>query len=93
MVIHFGFSTKIVDVETAFLYEDLEEEIHMECPHGGCGKNDCIILTICIYDLVQRARQWYKKAVKILKKSGDNVDPCLYVKKSERGIVYATLCR
>ena len=29
MVIHFGFSAKIVNVETAFLYQDLEEEIYM----------------------------------------------------------------
>ena len=26
MVLHFGYSAKIVDVETAFLYGDLEEE-------------------------------------------------------------------
>ena len=27
MVLHFGYSTKIVDIETALLYEDLKEEI------------------------------------------------------------------
>ena len=34
MVLHFGYLAKIVDVETAFLYRDLEEEIYMECPQG-----------------------------------------------------------
>ena len=38
--------------------------------------------------------EYYKKAIKILKKSGldeCNVDPCLYVKKSEKGIVNVAL--
>ena len=34
MVLYFGYSAKIVNVETAFLYRDLEEEIYMECPQG-----------------------------------------------------------
>ena len=34
MMLHFGYSAKIVDVKTAFLYGDLEEEIYMECPQG-----------------------------------------------------------
>jgi hypothetical protein len=33
-MIYFGLSEMIVDVETAFLYGDLEEEIFMECPPG-----------------------------------------------------------
>ena len=33
-VLHFGYSTKIVNLETGFLYRDLEEEIYMECPQG-----------------------------------------------------------
>ena len=45
MVLHFGYLAKIVDVKTAFLYGDLEEEIYMECPQGMAGtkKDDCII--------------------------------------------------
>ena len=34
MLLHFGYSAKIVNVETVFLYGDLEEEIYMECPQG-----------------------------------------------------------
>ena len=32
MIIHFSFSTKIVDTEMAFLYGDHKEEIYMEFP-------------------------------------------------------------
>ena len=34
MVILFGYSAKIVNVETAFLYVELDEEIFMECSQG-----------------------------------------------------------
>ena len=57
-------------------------------------KNDCIILNKYIHGLVHAARQYYKKAVKILKKSyfvGGNVNPCLNVKKIEKGITYVSL--
>ena len=68
----------------------------MECPQGISdeGRDDCITLNNCIYGLVQAARQYYKNAVKILKKSwfvGGNVGPCLYVKKIKKGIVYIAL--
>ena len=61
MVINFGFLAKIVDVKTAFLYGDLEEEIYMECPQGtlNVANNDCIILNKCIYGLIQGAQQYY----------------------------------
>ena len=46
MVIHFRYSAKIVDVETAFHYRELEEEIYIECPQSmsDTEKDDCIIL-------------------------------------------------
>ena len=45
MVIHFRFLAKLIDVETAFLYGDLEEEIYMEYPQGisDIGGDDYII--------------------------------------------------
>ena len=61
----------------------------MECPPGmnNRGKDDCIILQKCIYNFVQAARQYYKRAIDILKSisfSGGNVDLCLYRKQSAR---------
>ena len=96
MILHFGYLAKIVDIETAFLYGDLEEKIYMECPQGmdDVKKDDCIILNRCIHGLVQAAHQYYKNAAEILRSSsfvGDSIDPCLYVKKSAKGIIYTAL--
>ena len=93
MVLHSGYLAKIVDVETAFLYWNIEEEIYMEYPQGmsDITKDDCIILNKCIYGFVQEAHQYYKKAIEILKSSGfliGSIDPCLHIKKSTKGIVY-----
>ena len=54
MVIHFGYLAKKVNVEKAFLYEYLKDEIHAECPKGMSDvvKENCIILNECIYGLV-----------------------------------------
>ena len=41
-----------------------------------------------------KMRQYYKKAIEILKNLGlveGNVNPCLYVKKSAKGVVYIML--
>ena len=86
--------TKIVNEESVFLYGDLEEEIY-ECPQGmsDVGKDDCIILNKNIWPCTSN-RQYNKKAVQILKKSGfigGNVNPCLYVKKNEKGGLYIAL--
>ena len=89
--IPYRLSAKIVDVETAFLYGSLVEQIFMECPKGmrGASTNHVVLLRHCIYGLVQAARQYYKHIVAILKKigfSGGDVDPCLFTKKSKLGM-------
>ena len=95
-MILFGLSAKIVDVETAFLYGELEEEVYMENPEGLEDSNDdeALLLLTTIYGLVQAARQYYKKARGILRKigfTGGDVDPCLFVKQSSLGIVFIAL--
>ena len=62
-MIIFGFSAKIIDVETVFLYSYLEEEIHMDCLLGmnDTGPEDALLLIKCIYGLIQAARQYHKK--------------------------------
>ena len=59
-MIFFGLTGKIVDVEMAFLFGELKEEIFMECPPGmpGVGPQDILALLMCIYGLVQAARQY-----------------------------------
>ena len=92
MILHFGCSTKIVDVETAFIFWDLKDGVLPWCVLHK--KGDYIILIKCIYSLFQAAWQYYKKDVEILKSSGfvgGSIDPCLYVKKSTKGIVHVDL--
>ena len=48
----------------------------------------------CMYGLIQATWQYYKKALEIFKKLGfigGNVDPCLHVKKSEKGVACVAL--
>ena len=90
MVIHFGYSAKIVNMETTYLYGELEEEIYMVSPRNvWCRKKWChhfkqVHLWPC------STRKYYKKTIKILKNSGfigGNVNPSLYIKKIAKGIV------
>jgi len=86
---------KITDVETAFLYGDLEEEIYMDCPDGmNATEDECLLLLQSIYGLVQAARQWWKKFVKILIHIGfemSKADPCLLTRRNKNGIVFIGL--
>ena len=86
-----------IDVETAFLYAKLDEEIYMEIPRGyhevegDDGPNDCLLLHQAIYGLVQSARQWHKKFIQTLKEYKFQVsqsDPCLLYRHDDKGPVY-----
>ena len=71
-MIHFECVTKVVDVETVFLYRELEEKVYLMCPPDvkDVQDDDCIILQKCIYGLVQAARQYIRMAIELLKKLG-----------------------
>ena len=87
----------LIDVECAFLEGELEEEVYMNCPEGLEGVDDsidCLRLNKSIYGLVQSARQWWKKFVKILRElgfDGGRADPCLFSKKDSDGIIFIAL--
>jgi hypothetical protein len=52
----------VVDIETAFLHGDFNEEIYMEVPKGLAIKDKKIlILQKAIYGLVQSARKFCEK--------------------------------
>ena len=63
----------VMDVETAFLYGEIDEEIFMKSPVGmeeidpGSSSEDCYQLTKGIYGLCQAARQFWKKFVNTAK--------------------------
>ena len=87
----------VMDVETAFLYEEIDEEIFMKSPVGmeeiepGSSSEDCYQLVKGIYGLCQAARQFWKKFVDTAKKEpfGFKVspaDPCMLFKENELGV-------
>ena len=63
-----------MDIETAFLYGNLDEEIFMKQPEGlkymenenSIDNEDALVLKQSIYDLVQAARQFFKKLRDVL---------------------------
>ena len=87
----------VMDVETAFLYGDIDEEIFMKSPVGmedillGSSTEDCYQLLKGIDGLCQAARQFWKNVMDIMKKGpfGFTVSPadsCMLFKENELGI-------
>ena len=87
----------VMDVETAFIFGDIEEEIFMKSPVGmeeidpGSSPEDCYQLKKGIYGLCQAARQFWRKFVDTTKKEpfGFTVspaDPCMLFKENNHGI-------
>jgi hypothetical protein len=82
----------IIDVETAFLHGDLQEEIYMQTPKGlQAHPDECVQLDKALYGLVQAARQFYLKFAKILLQLGfeqSYADPCLFYRNTKNGTIY-----
>ncbi|KAG8497424.1 hypothetical protein CXB51_008733 [Gossypium anomalum] len=87
-----------LDVKTAFLYGELEEDIYMQQPEGFIvsEKEDYVcLLRKSLYGLKQSPRQWYKRfdsftASHDFKRS--SLDSCVYFKKNSNGsFVYLLL--
>jgi len=85
----------LLDIETAFIYGKLEEEIYMEIPLGykavyaDPGSDKVLVLKMALYGLVQTARQWFKHLSDILITLGFNPcisDPCLMYRINEEGL-------
>ena len=80
-----------LDVKTAFLHGELEEEIYMEQPEGFKikGKEDMVCrLKKSLYGLKQAPRQWYKKFDSFMLNQGytrTEADPCVYVQRYPDG--------
>jgi len=80
----------IIDIESAFLYGDLDEEIYIELPDGMTGfEDECLLLLKAIYWLVQAVKQWHKKLIEVLKKigfKGGIANPCLMMWQNNLGV-------
>ena len=92
-----NYKCRLIDIKTAFLEGDLEEEIFMDILAGYKEvfeeetDGSCLKRERPLYGLVQAACQFWKKAVEVLKKlgcAGGNTDPCLMTRKNEEGVVH-----
>ncbi|KAE8708956.1 hypothetical protein F3Y22_tig00110332pilonHSYRG00622 [Hibiscus syriacus] len=80
-----------LDVKTAFLHGDLEEEIYMTQPEGykdgGCEKWVCK-LNKSLYGLKQSPRQWYKRFDSFIRRkkyTRSKYDHCVNLQKLKDG--------
>jgi len=91
----FGLHAVLLDVETAFLYGKLEEEIYMEI-WMGCKevyqdsvKDTVLKLQMAMYRLVQLAWEWFKHLSDALITLGFKPcesDPCLIYRVNKNGL-------
>ena len=85
-----------MDVKTAFLNGELEEEIYMEQPDGFVApgqENKVCKLVKSLYGLKQAPKQWHQKFDQAMLESGFKInecDKCVYVKNTTYG--YVILC-
>src|SRR4051812_21688763 len=85
-----------MDVKTAFLNGDLEEEIYMRQPEGfsapGKEKKVCKLVK-SLYGLKQAPKQWHQKFDNVMLEKGfktSECDKCVYIKENKEG--YILLC-
>ena len=86
-----------LDVKTAFLHGDLEEELYMRQPEGFIKedrKNLVCRLKKSLYGLKQALRQWYKKFDSFMSSHGFTrcqADHCCYFKKIDNNFIILLL--
>lgn len=86
-----------MDVKTAFLHGELEEDIYMEQPEGFVvpGKeNFACKLKKSLYGLKQSPRQWYKRFDSFMISQGfrrSDYDSCVYLKTTNSSPIYLLL--
>lgn len=89
---HHGLQVDHLDVETAFLNGDLEEEIYMEQPDGFSNdpKTKVYLLKKALYGLKQAPRQWNLKVCDAMVKFGlkqATSEHCLYYKQENNDLL------
>ncbi|EJD33570.1 reverse transcriptase, partial [Auricularia subglabra TFB-10046 SS5] len=78
-----NWDTRHIDVKTAFLNGELEEEIYMQQPPGFAENDDVCRLRRAIYGLKQAGRCWYLKLRAVLESLGFHAtaaDRCVFVR-------------
>ena len=91
LVAQYGLELDQLDVKTAFLHGDLDEEIYMTQPLGfrAAGKDKLVCrLKKSLYGLKQSPRQWYRLFDGFMighSYTQSQFDPCVYFRKLKGG--------
>lgn len=92
MAAHDDLYIEHLDVKTAFLNGELEEEIYMEQPEGYVNNPNLVCrLRKALYGLKQAPRTWFLKLKTELDSLGfysSSADPSLYIKESNGEYIY-----
>ena len=85
-----------MDVCTAFLSGELEEEIYMSQPEGYVKEGQELVckLNKSIYGPKQSSRRWFNTIDEFLENSGytkSSSDPCIYIKREGEEIMLIAL--
>ena len=97
LVAHYDLELHQMDVKTAFLNGNLEEDVYMDQPMGFSvkGKEHMVCkLKKSIYGLKQASRQWYLKFNDTVMSFGfkeNIVDRCIYLKVSGSKFIFLVL--
>ena len=97
LVAHFDMELHQMDVKTAFLNGDLNEEVYMMQPEGFEANDSGTLvcrLKKSIYGLKQDSRQWYLKFHSVVTSYvfvENKVDQCIYCKVSGRKFIFLIL--
>lgn len=97
LVAHYNLELHQMDVRTAFLNGELNEDVYMIQPEGF--KEDVSKHLVCklkrsIYGLKQASRQWYLKFDDVISSFGfveNKVDRCIYLKVSGSKYIFLIL--
>ena len=97
IVAHYDYEIWQMDVKTAFLNANLEEEIYMMQPEGFIAKNQehmVCKLKMSIYGPKQASRSWNIKFDQVIKLFGfeQNLDePCVYNRHQDKVVIFLVL--
>lgn len=98
LVVNLDLELEQMDVKTAFLHGNLEEDLYMEQPEGYEDKSKpdhVCLLKKSLYGLKQSPRQWNKRFDEFMTVQGyrrSRSDACVYTKEiSEDNLVYLLL--
>ena len=91
----FGYRVHQMDVDTAFLNAELQEEVYVASPQGyELPSGRVYRLNRCLYGLKQSPRGWYADIDEYLVKNNfvrTKADSCIYTRRSDKGFTMIAL--